>query len=227
MMLYEKLFPYQNQRPESVSTANARKRPMSSHPSLTTAQSHVPPALLNRAPSARFVMEDGTTIGSPSKTDQKFMPARARTSQGTKRIKSSTLVGKSGNTRMFKAPKFPGGNDISGSSWFDHMNQKRTEYSNQFINRRFIGTPSEGLRPTIRTEDGNYENFSIQNNINNMNVNINLEAPKNTKQFVPVGGQPAKRIGTAPGIPRSVSLKQFNMKGGKGKKRLKISARNK
>ena len=89
LFLYEKLFPYQNQRPQSVRTNIdvPKMRPTSSQPSLTTAQSFVPPNLLHNQPSSRFVMEDGTTVGSPTKMDARFLPHqnRAKTAQSAQR----------------------------------------------------------------------------------------------------------------------------------------------
>lgn len=228
LFLYEKLFPFPNPRPQSVRTLNLhdqnKNRPTSSQPSLTTAQSFVPPYLLNNLQSARFTMEDGTTIagGSPSKMDARFYPAqsRAKTAQG-----SARTYAKTGGTNVFKGIKFPFAGDISTSSLLENATNPAFDYSNYFKNQRTVGTPSDGIRPL---KLGNDPNYSIHNNINNVNVNINFDGAQNTKNFIPPKPSNMNRISTVPELPRSVSMKDFTgLKASKPKKRLKISARNK
>jgi hypothetical protein len=219
--LYEKLFPYQ--RPQSVKTfSDFKNRPTSSQPSLTTAQSFVPPYLLSSVPSARFVMEDGTSISSPSKMDHKFLPnqARAKTAHGSQRMnnRGHAMFRAASGTNIFKASQIPFQGNDSTSSLLDQNLPKN--YSNFFIKRAQLGTPMETIKPDSRNFDYTH-GFAVQNNVN---LNINLEAPRNTGQFVPPKTSSMKRVPTAPGIPRSVSMKQFTkMKTSKSKKKLRIN----
>ena len=234
LFLYEQLFPYQNPRPQSVKTLNAQKdRPMSSRPTLTTAHSFVPPYLLGSQPSARFVMEDGTSITTPSKMDNRFLPnqaIRAKTAQSNQRQKvGSDQKYTSSGTNLFKNIRIPFAGDASTSSLLENSRQRHLDYSNHMLNRKLMMSPSEDYNMgSVRQDPILNPNYSVQNNIHNLNLNINLQDPLNTKQFVPPKASTMKRTSTAPGVPRSVSMKQFTrLKTSKPKKRLKITARNK
>ena len=230
LYLYEKLFPYQNQRPQSVRTFGDQKmRPTSSQPSLTTAQSYIPSYLLNNQPSSRFAMEDGTSIGSPSKVDQRFLPnqsARAKTAQGSNRagIKTLNQFKTPSGSNLFKIPQNPFENDQTTNSLLGQNNPQNVNYSNYYLKRMQLGTPSEDMRRVDLGTNPLHPGYPQQTNINNLNVNINLEAPQQISHFVPPkASNMMKRTGTAPGVPRSVSMKQFRqLKTAKSKKRLKI-----
>jgi len=239
LFLYEHLFPYETQRPQSVKTLNIQKniRPTSSQPSLTTAHSFVPPQLLNNLATARQT-NDGTTLAGPSPNimDARFLPhpqTRAKTAKGSGRLKPG-LISKTGTSNMFQPSQLQFVGENSTTSLLDNALNRQTEYgkspadfSYHSINRRLIGTPSDGNRPIKPTVDtfGNPE-YPVQNNIGNVNVNINMGEAVNTQNFVPPKPSSIKRLNGS-GMGRSISMKDFTrVKPSKSKKRLKITARN-
>ena len=201
---------------------------MSSHPSLTTAPSYIPVNLLNNQP--RFLMEDGTSIATPNKMDVRFLPnqtARSKTAQGTTRTKLNSIEGNNG-INLMKGIGMPFPFDTSTSTLLENNRQRQLEYSNYFINRRFMTPTEEQNKSASRNNDYINTNFSVQNNIGNVNLNINLQAPQNLKSFVPPKASTMQRTSTAPGDKRSISTKNLTrISSSKPKKRLKISARQK
>lgn len=149
LFLYEKLFPYQNQRPQSVrTTIDVQKvRPASSQPSLTTAQSYVPPHLLNNNPSSRFVMEDGTSLASPNKMDRRFLPhqPRAKTSQSNQRNNSNNKWSSMNEYNILKSGPMPYPFEGSTSSLLEANRFRHGENTNYFNNRRIIKA-TEGIK---------------------------------------------------------------------------------
>ena len=248
LFLYEHLFPYETQRPQSVKTLNLQKnRPTSSQPSLTTAQSFVPPCLVNNLASVRnTINDDGTTFTghSATKMDGRFLPnqqVRAKTAQGSGRGKSGQTNRTSGaNVFKFSRLPFEGKNNSTTSLLNQRVNKlpqfrnseafhnNDQEYSYYSINKRLLATPSDGVRPVKPQNDefGN-PNYSVQNNINNLNVNINMGDALNTKKFIPPKTSSMKKLNNA-GFGRSISMKDFTrLKSSKSKKRLKKTGRNK
>ena len=213
LFLYERLFPYQTQRPQSVKVLNSNQpRPTSSQPSLTTAPSYIPQNLLNNQP--RFLMEDGTSIATPNKMDARFLPnqmtSRSKTAQGSSRVKLNTIVEGGQSNNMMKGLGMPFPFDTSTSTLLENNRQRQFEYSNYFINRRFMNPTEDENKSASRNNDYVNTNFSVQNNIGNVNLNINLQGPQNLKSFIPPKASIMQRTSTAPGDKRSISMKQLN-----------------
>ncbi|CAI2360921.1 unnamed protein product [Moneuplotes crassus] len=245
LFLYEHLFPYEIQRPQSVKTLNLQKnRPTSSHPSLTTAQSFVPPHLLNNLAHGKRMMNEDATITeghSPNKMSGRFLPnqqVRAKTAQGSARVKPGLSLRPVSEERLFKNKgSIHESNSIATASenpinpqseykYFGGLSNRINDqdYSYYSINKRLVGTPSDILGPVRPPQDD--PSYSVQNNINNLNVNINMppvdSQASHTRAFVPPKASSMKRLKQNQNLPRSISMKDFTRLKSSKSKRLKI-----